>query len=767
MHKPLKKVLILSYYFLPANFAGSYRIASWAKHLHKFGWYPIIITRQWNEGQSDITDQVKNNKLVIEKNEFCEIHKIPYNQNFRDKIHHNYGSKKLSILRRSLSFIEIILQNFTISVIPYRNMYYYAQNLMKTNTDIKIILASGRPFQLFYFAGKLSKKTKIAWLADYRDEWSTTQWKSSLNLWEKIVLFFDGLSEKKWLQSSQGIISCSSFLTSSIGKFNKKMGYNILNGFEPSDYPDEVPLHKNADIFKIVYNGTLYSTQQIEIVIDACKEIWNDKTISIKLQLVFQGITADPNQFERLNKLIIGYEEYVIIGSRVSKNEVINIQKSADLLLMLAHKNIIGNYSSKIFEYLACKVPILLAPSDNDVMEELIYKTNSGYIAKDKEKIVLILKELFKLKENKIQIPYLPNVDKILEYTRECQVEKLSEALDSVIQHPHNSNKNNSRLRSLLFSLFYFLNIDNILRLQKKGRITVLCFHRITYETDLSYPPMQPHVFEGIIKYCIKHYQFIRPEEINIPTKKSKLLLTFDDGYADFIDYAMPIIEQYQIPCIMSIVSDTVKTGKPFWTQRIGALINNSIVTNVPISDPLSKNNIIATAESAENISLMLFDKLITLKKEAREEWLYSQEIGREIYYPKMLDKSQVIELDKKGVIFASHSKTHAYMPSEAEQGNFDFITEELIQSKKYIEQLLNKPCNIYSAPSGCLHPLVAKLAIDKAGYDYLLSTKEDFYNAAKIETEREIPRILMYRNNIAENIFRLECFHKNFSKNG
>jgi hypothetical protein len=104
-------------------------------------------------------------------------------------------------------------------------------------------------------------------------------------------------------------------------------------------------------------------------------------------------------------------------------------------------------------------------------------------------------------------------------------------------------------------------------------------------------------------------------------------------------------------------------------------------------------------------------------------------------------------------------------MPSEAEQGNFDFITEELIQSKKYIEQLLNKPCNIYSAPSGCLHPLVAKLAIDKAGYDYLLSTKEDFYNAAKIETEREIPRILMYRNNIAENIFRLECFHKNFSK--
>ena len=63
----MKKVLIISYFYPPANFVGGQRTAAWAKYLHEYGYYPIIITRHWNEGQTDLVDKVKNNKLEIEK----------------------------------------------------------------------------------------------------------------------------------------------------------------------------------------------------------------------------------------------------------------------------------------------------------------------------------------------------------------------------------------------------------------------------------------------------------------------------------------------------------------------------------------------------------------------------------------------------------------------------------------------------------------------------------------------------------------------------
>ena len=51
----MKRVLIISYFFPPGNFAGSYRIKAWADQLQKFGYYPIVVTRHWAENETDYT----------------------------------------------------------------------------------------------------------------------------------------------------------------------------------------------------------------------------------------------------------------------------------------------------------------------------------------------------------------------------------------------------------------------------------------------------------------------------------------------------------------------------------------------------------------------------------------------------------------------------------------------------------------------------------------------------------------------------------------
>ena len=222
----MKKVLILTYFFPPANFAGSYRLYSFAKSLHKFGYYPIIITRQSIDGASSLTEMAKDcgTEKIIEQHDGYEVHYLPYKSNLRDRIYAKYGEKKFSFLRKILSFIEILLQSLTVRVIPYSNIYYYAENIIKKQKDISFILCSGKPFQLFSFGYLLSKKFAIRWIADYRDEWNSRYKYNNfkISVKEKFFYFFETHLEKKWTGNASLITTVTEHWSKNISSFIDK-----------------------------------------------------------------------------------------------------------------------------------------------------------------------------------------------------------------------------------------------------------------------------------------------------------------------------------------------------------------------------------------------------------------------------------------------------------------------------------------------------------------------------------------------------------------
>src|ERR1035437_3990869 len=172
----LKKIIILTYFFPPGNFAGSYRLFSWARYLHKFGFYPIIITRHWEKDQTDYAGISQKKEIEIQKHENYEVHYIPYNGNLRDKIKAKYGSK-VRLITKLLSLVELIFQNFFISIIPSRQLYFYAKEYLEKNHDVRYVLASGKPYILFKYGHHLKIQFPyIRWIADYRDPWNTHWW---------------------------------------------------------------------------------------------------------------------------------------------------------------------------------------------------------------------------------------------------------------------------------------------------------------------------------------------------------------------------------------------------------------------------------------------------------------------------------------------------------------------------------------------------------------------------------------------------------------
>ena len=324
-----------------------------------------------------------------------------------------------------------MLQNYTSWIIPYRNLYKFADKLLTEKNDFSCLLVSGRPFQLFRFGWLLHKKFGLKWIADYRDEWSTCQWRGDYNLLNKFICKLEATSERKWIKNASAIISCSDYLVNSVRKFVEKDGYNILNGFEPIDYITE-SISLNAKSFIIVYNGTLYPTQEIEVFIEAIKLIIEKHNKKIDLKIKFPGLLMDTLQVSRVQKLIIGYEKYFEISPRVTKREVIILQQNSDLLLMIGHKNVLGNFSSKIFEYLGCKRPILLCPTDNDVIANLVLTTQTGFVCANAAEAFDILDNLIFEKLSFGKLNFNPDKTKIENYTREVQTKKLASVLDKI-----------------------------------------------------------------------------------------------------------------------------------------------------------------------------------------------------------------------------------------------------------------------------------------------------------------------------------------------
>src|SRR5688572_4281237 len=127
----MKKILIISYFFPPANFAGSYRLESFAKYLPENGWKPIVITRGWQVGQTYSYFPSPNKDKEVEGNDERIIIRMPFKGNLRDRIYaRNTRNILFNFVARLLSFIEVIFQNFIPGLYPYSNFYKEAVKIL-------------------------------------------------------------------------------------------------------------------------------------------------------------------------------------------------------------------------------------------------------------------------------------------------------------------------------------------------------------------------------------------------------------------------------------------------------------------------------------------------------------------------------------------------------------------------------------------------------------------------------------------------------------
>lgn len=428
----MKKVLIISYFFPPCTLTAAGRTGSWAKYLAQFGYYPIIISRKWTGDENNEFDRLlttPNKEVEIVKYNTHEIHYLPYKSSWRDssfiKGRDNAFYKMLS---RLLTFINLIFQNISLFAIPYSNFYSYSKVLIGRDKNINSLIISGNPFEQFYFGYLLKKQfSRLKWVADYRDEWTTSEINEFGYIRHKIN-FFQSFFEKKWLKNASLIMANTRYASQKLKKFHAKKTEQLINGYDFEI--NELKLEKDFKSLKIVHNGTLYPTQKLEIFQKALLQV--EIPENFKLIIEFPGIKYDKKVSKYAEDLLKDVPAQLSFTERIPKEDVLEKQLSADILLMVAHKGKKGIVGSKLYEYIGLQKPILLCPTDEDELEETIRETGLGFIISNEKELIYILQKCIQQKIEHGKIVTTTSQQSITKFARIEQVRRLSLLLDDL-----------------------------------------------------------------------------------------------------------------------------------------------------------------------------------------------------------------------------------------------------------------------------------------------------------------------------------------------
>lgn len=426
----MKRVFLISFYFTPCTLTPSQRITYWAKNFHKIGFYPIIITREWN----DEIRSHSNTKIPLginirhEKYENFEVYYLPFKPGILDKAYLSWGENFLRPLFLLVKVLDVFLASFTLRFTSYANFFPLLKKLAK-ELKVNRLIISGEPFYLFKVGYLANKRLGMDWIADYRDDWSTNELqlgKSGGGL-RKLLLRKESNYEKKWVGTASHIISVSDPYTRRIAAFVGKQGITIQNGFEEAllDMPE---VEKYPD-FTIAYSGVLYPSQDISILLKALQKA---KAANKPFYLIFLGTGFDIKEKKRIESLVDEeIKEFVKVTDRYPRNEAIQILKKCHGLVSIAYGDMKGIPSSKLYEYLALKTPILLCPSDGDIMEDIVLWTNTGFICNDSEslfnQIEVMREDLLTFYKN---FNRETNYKKISSFSRMSQMQKIKSILN-------------------------------------------------------------------------------------------------------------------------------------------------------------------------------------------------------------------------------------------------------------------------------------------------------------------------------------------------
>lgn len=237
----------------------------------------------------------------------------------------------------------------------------------------------------------------------------------------------------------------------------------------------------------------------------------------------------------------------------------------------------------------------------------------------------------------------------------------------------------------------------------------ILMYHKVDGECSDFFPSLKVKVFEKQIMFLHRFYSIVSLDDLFSDkidkSRKTRIVITFDDGYKCIFKYAYPILKKLDIPATIFLASSLIENNLPVWTDLVDYYLKSGENTCLEFLD----KNTLKTLPDAQRIEI--FKKM--------EEKIQLPEDIRSVL--QMCSWSEIREMSENNIDFGGHTMTHPILSKVSlEQARY-----EIQESKKVIECKINKPINTFAYPNGQPDDFNAEIKriVKDAGYKFACST--------------------------------------------
>ena len=291
---------------------------------------------------------------------------------------------------------------------------------------------------------------------------------------------------------------------------------------------------------------------------------------------------------------------------------------------------------------------------------------------------------------------------------------------------------------------------------------SILTFHRIHPDRDPLWDPIDPLLFRKLLRYVQKNYTVLPLEELCLSaprTPKRPLAITFDDGYRDYIDYALPILDEFKFHSSMYVVTDCVEKGVPTWTYVFDYLFTNTSRLKIDEADygPFCKNfRVFQWAGKHEQMAYAGRFKQFLKKAPAAVRKIVLQHLAAsftdvEVPQGLMMTWDDLRSLKGANLALGSHTVTHPPLATIEDKTE---LQNEIAGSRQVMAEKLGEAPLTISYPVGSYNQTVKDLS-QAAGYQIGLAVDHILYNNQSRHLFA-VPRIELYNDSYFRNVLRI-----------
>lgn len=228
------------------------------------------------------------------------------------------------------------------------------------------------------------------------------------------------------------------------------------------------------------------------------------------------------------------------------------------------------------------------------------------------------------------------------------------------------------------------------------GKVQILMFHRVVSDIGSNRInndgiEVTTNYLDFLISFYLKHgFTPISINELkdvlNISDNKRYVIFTFDDGYFDNYENALPIFTKHNVPFTIYITIDFIKRKQFAWWYFIEDLIRNN--NEITYLDNGLEKSINIENEANKNAFFIQLRHIIQKDSRTLDALITRYNPDLNIYYNLFLNTDQLSLIAKHPLVtIGSHSVTHPSLAKTSDQTSVEEITNSKIELEKMIQQ--------------------------------------------------------------------------------